>query len=297
MDSKIREFYYSYSKVVSKNSRKVLFSNWFIVFVVLVITITTMLVAFIPLFGGTPINSDAWTFGMRLMMAITFVVAISGILGDLMMDRASKLALPFYITYIILYGVQCYFWALYYEMLQQLLVLILVIISLIKWGTKNSSEENVKIKSLDSNYFLYILIAVVIISFILGLIMDIVVNPWIGNNIVLDALGNIDYENTSKIFWRGEDPYPFMDAFVFITFIAAWVLFTKRYYNAFWMMFICIIGYFIVYGLMAFDQGVNSYVVYFITNFFYLVLNQTGMCNWTIMYLEQEEILPGSLDS
>ncbi len=291
VNNKIKDAYYSYTNVVSKYSRRILYSKWFVVFVILVIICSTMLAAFIPSLGGVAIGNESWTIGMKLMLSITFVVAISGILGDLMMDRASKIALPFYITYIILYGLQCYFWALYYEMLQQILVMIFVIISLISWGTNKSKPENEKIKYLEGKYFSYILITLFVITLILGGVMEWLVNPWISNNTIFNIDGNVDYSLTPKWAWRGIDPYPFLDAFVFISFVFAWVLFTRRYYNAFWLMFMCIIGYFFVYGLMAFDQGINSYFVYLITNIFYLVLNQTGMSNWTVMYLEQEGIL------
>ncbi len=281
MNKKCREYYDTYTSVVSKNTRKLLYSKLFIVFVILVISTTVLITAFVPLFGGTPIN-DEWTNAMRLMLLITYIVAVSGILGDLMMDRASKVALPLYITYIILYGFQCYVWALYYEMLQQALVFILVVISLLNWGRKNNHNDD--IQYLKFNYFIIVLLILLIITVLLGSIMEWIINPWIGDNIILDINGNIDYENTGKLFWRGVDPYPFLDAFVFVIFIGAWILFTKRYYNAFWLMFICIIGYFFVYGLMAIEQGINSYWVYLVTNVFYLFLNQTGMSNWTVIY-------------
>lgn len=287
---KVSKLYNSYSTFVSKHTRKMLFSWWFIVFCILIIIITTIIALLLDAkaYGITSISDITPLIG--LMTSVTFVVAVCGIMGDLMMDRGSKISLPFYIVYIILYGFQCYYWALYYEMLQQLIVLVLVLISLVNWGLKNSKPENEKIKYLDTNKFLYIVLGIIIITIALGSIMEWAINPWIDNNLIYDADGWLDYDLTPWWALRGLDPYPFLDAFVLVAFLGAWMLFTRRYYNAYWIMFMCIIGYFFVYGLMAFEQGYNSYIVYFAVNFVYLFLNQTGMSNWTVLYNEQKEL-------
>lgn len=282
--------YNKYTISVARSTRKLLFSNWFLVFVVLLIIVTTM---FSVYYGakdtGTSIfDSSYWSTGVVLMTTATFIAAIAGILGDLMMDRANKIALPFYFIYIFVYGAQCYFWSLYYEMFQQFLVFILVLLSLINWGRKNAKEEETKIKFLNVWSFSILCITILIITILLGSIMEWVVNPWIGNATIIGADGFVDYDLTPWWALRGEDPYPFMDAYVFISFLGAWLLFTKKYQNAYWIMFASIMGYFVVYGLMAFQQHVSSYIVYFVTNFFYIFLNQTGMSNWNVTYLAQE---------
>ncbi len=276
--------YNNYTIKVAKGTRKILFSNLFLLFIVCLIILSTLFATYYGAldYGTSIFEAEYWSTGVILMTSVTFIVAISGILGDLMMDRASKLALPCYLIYIILYGGQCYFWALYYEMLQQLIVLTLVIISLFNWGRKSSAKEETDIKLLNKWDFSLLIIGLLLTSLLLGSIMKWVINPAIYN-------ASID---TALIPWwalRGEDPYPFLDAYALVMFIGAWILFTKRYQNAFWVMFACIIGYFFVYGLMAFQQGISSYIVYFVTNFVYLFLNQTGMSNWNIMYLEQQE--------
>ncbi len=289
-DNKVSEIYFAYSEVVSRGTRKMLFSNWFLVFSILIIVISTMLTMFIPALGGSPMfESETYTGIFILTATVTFIVAVSGIMGDLMMDRGSKTALWFYFIYIVLYGTQCYFWALYYEMLQQMIVFVLVLFTLINWKVNKGGEQDTEIKYLPLDKFLYILGGIIVIAIALGLIMDLVINPWIGDNYVSGPDGWPDYELTPWWALRGEDPYPYIDAFALVTFLGAWSLFTRRYYNAYWLMLICILTYFVVYGLMAFQQGVPSYIVYFITNFFYLFLNQTGMSNWTVMYLNQNK--------
>lgn len=283
---KVSSAYYSYTTTVCKATRKMLFSPWFIAFFVCVIILSTLLASYLPVFGGYTGRTGLG----QLMLAITFIAAVSGIMGDLMMDRGSKIAFPCYITYIVLYGTQCYFWALYYEMIQQMIVLTLVLTAMIRYGLNGSSEENTKIQFLSWDKFLYILLGVLIVSFTLGSIMEWVVNPWISNNYVVGLDGWPDETLTPWWALRGEDPYPFLDAFVLVCFIGAWAMFTRKYYNAFWLMFICVMAYFVVYGLMAFQQGNSAYITYFITNFFYIFLNQTGMSNWTVMYMEQEGI-------
>ena len=284
-------FYNNYTIKLAKGTRKILFSNLFLLFIVCLIILSTMFSIYYGAiyYGQSIFDAEYWSIGVILMTSITFVVAISGILGDLMMDRASRLALPFYIMYIVLYGSQCYFLALYYEMLQQMMVLILVIISLFRWGRKTSKEEDIKIKFLNKLDFLLLLIGLIVTTILLGSIMEWVINPLIKNASIYDKDGSLNYNLTPWWALRGTDPYPFLDAYVLIMFIGAWILFTKRYQNAFWVMFACIVGYFFVYGLMSFKQGISTYIVYFITNFVYLFLNQTGMSNWNIMYLEQEE--------
>lgn len=286
-------FYNRYTISVCQKTRKMLFSNSFIVFVICIVTLSTILSVYYGAldYDESIFDASYWSAGVIAMTSLTFIAAISGIMGDLMMDRTSKVALPFYFAYIIIYGVQCYFWSLYYEMIQQAVVFILVFISLLNWGRKNASEEDTKIKFLNRWDFYLLCIGLIGTTIILGSLMWWVINPWIDNASVYDADGWLDYGLTPWWAWRGADPYPFLDAYAFVSFLGAWILFTKRYQNAYWVMLASIIGYFFIYGLMAFQQGISSYVVYFATNFFYLFLNQTGMSNWNVTYLAQQEMV------
>jgi len=280
--------YYSYVSVVRKKSRPILFSRYFIIFTILFISSFTTMAALIPAWGGLSIHGG-WTFGLTLMFSATFVAAITGVMGDLYMDRASKASLIFYFIYIIIYFIQCYFWALYYEMFQQIITFILVVISTMNWGRKKATKKETEIKFMDINSYGIIMVTAFLISIGLGIIMKFSINPWINNHYIVNANGTVDKNLTPWWAQRGVDPLPFLDSFVLVMFLTAWGFFTKRYVNAYWTMFACIMGYFLVYGYMAFGQGIPNYISYFIVNFFYLFLNQSGMSNWSMMYFEQEE--------
>ena len=242
----------------------------------------------IPALVGTSLHGG-WTVAASLMFLATFIAALTGVMGDLYMDRASKLSLVFYFTYIIIYFVQCYFWALYYEMLQQAITFVLVIISTLNWGRKKSTKEDEEIKYMKADSFAIIISIAFAIFIVLGVIMQFVVNPWISSNYFIGADGQVDTTLTPWWAQRGVDPLPFLDSFVLVMFLTSWGFFTKRYINAYWTMLACIMAYFLVYGFMAFGEGISNYISYFVANFFYLFLNQTGMSNWSMMYFEQEE--------
>lgn len=275
--------YFKYTKTFGKYSRNILFSKLFVISTILFISTITLMVLLISSLNNGYNIFDHSTYGssygiLTALFALTYISSISGVMGDLYMDRLSKVAMPFYLLYILTYSIQCWYWALYYELLQQAIVLFFVIKTFITWNGVKYTNEPVKMLSKKNMYIT--LIIIIVVTIILGSIMNWVINPLIENSIII-VDGSIDSSLTPWWAIRGIDPLPFLDALVVLSFLISWYLFSKKYLNAYWVMLISIIVYFIIYAIFIFAYGQHNYIIYFITNFFYLFLNQTGMCNWT----------------
>ncbi len=259
---------YESSKEMNKYTRKLLYSKYIIAFVISFITLVTIF-SFIPFFfRGTEINDKSlsdWQENGRAWIiyswfGIALLSSIVGILGDVFIHRNNKLCFVFYFIFISVYFLNGIILHLWYDTIQQFLILGIVIVACKNWG-KESKNTLAPIRKQKHFYLFITLIVLLVLTFIFGMLMSM----WLGKTTFAD-------------------PKPYIDAFTTLTFIGAWILMTRKYLSAYLLYFLCTIATLIIY------IELNAWI-YVATNIIYIGLYIIGFSNWIQIYYEQNSLL------
>ena len=89
----------------------------------------------------------------------------------------------------------------------------------------------------------------------------------------------------NEVFKEKSDPYPYLDAIISVTFIGGWVLMIKKYMHAYIVYIICTIAT-IILSIIFIINGSYYYLIYLVTNLFYLGLYVIGSSNWMQIYFD-----------
>ena len=92
----------------------------------------------------------------------------------------------------------------------------------------------------------------------------------------------------NNIFVNHQDPYPYLDSLIAVTFISGWILMIKKYIQAYIIYFICTIATIILCMFFIINDNYYFYLIYLVTNLFYLGFYIIGSSNWIQIYVEND---------
>ncbi len=249
---------YKTTKKINDSTKNFLYSKKIII-LVFIFLFTTSLIPFILSLLNEKVGWDFY-----LLSVVAFVSSLGGLYGDIFIHRNDKRCFYFYFFYIFIYLINVVFNRLWYETIEQIIILILVTVSYFNWG-KPKKED--KINTMTWKLFFVYSLIFFIISILLGSLMMFYLNGFLGDN---------------------KDPYPFLDAFTAVTFIGGWVLMSKKYIHAY-IIYIISNVFIIILSILFIIDGSYYYLIYLITNLFYLGLYVIGSSNWTQIYYEENK--------
>lgn len=201
-------------------------------------------------------SSNVWFW---VLTSIAFISSILGLMGDVLLHRNNKMCFYFYFGFILIYIVNVAVNNLWYETVTQCLMLGIVFSAYMNWGLPGKEKDIITIKYIN---LALILTSIIAITCLLGVLMMVFVTN--------------DYK----------DPYPYLDAFISVTFFGGWIMMTRKIFQAYIIYVLCTIATLVLCILMI-TSGSYYYLIYTGTNIFYLIFYAIGSSNWYKIIKEQ----------
>ncbi|NOQ50507.1 MAG: hypothetical protein GQ557_02480 [Mycoplasmataceae bacterium] len=260
----MNDSFYAITKKVNNKTKHLLYSKQLIIFVTIIITIVTIISFWSFYFNQGTISGHSyqdlkdsnWAWVSYFWFSVAIMSSFFGIVGDVYLHRNDKKCFFFYFGYIFVFVFYAMILFLWYDLIQELLVLVLVLMAYKNWGHQEKSDP-VPIKVQSSKMMITYWVLIIGLSLFFGWIMILI-------------LGDTSFA----------DPKPFLDAFTTLTFFAGWILMVKKYLNAYLVYAVGTIASLVI------NLTIHSWI-HFSTDIIYIALYFIGFNNWIQIYYEQ----------